>query len=110
MGLRDFEEFDWLMAMDEENEEDLLELRRKVVRKRRGKGAGAGAGAGAGKADGEEGLARVALWGEFAPEAGKREIVEDPYYGGDEGFEVAWEQCVRFGKEFLRRVEEGELG
>ncbi len=42
------------------------------------------------------------LFGEYA--GGKIEIVEDPYYGGTEGFEIAYEQCVRFSKNFLEDI------
>lgn len=34
------------------------------------------------------------LFGEHS--GGKIEVVEDPYYGGKEGFEIAYEQCMRF--------------
>lgn len=39
----------------------------------------------------------------------KGEEIDDPYYGGDDGFRIAYEQCVKFGKEFLERLERGEL-
>lgn len=52
--------------------------------------------------------ARVMLFGEYAGrENGKAEIVNDPYYGGDEGFRKAFEQCSRFAENFLRE-EVGE--
>jgi low molecular weight phosphotyrosine protein phosphatase len=35
--------------------------------------------------------------------------VQDPYYGGDDGFTVAYEQSVRFSKAFLEQLEKGEL-
>jgi hypothetical protein len=43
-----------------------------------------------------EGKAKVMLFGEHS--GGKVEVVEDPYYGGKEGFEIAYEQCMRFSK------------
>jgi hypothetical protein len=43
-----------------------------------------------------EGKAKVMLFGEHS--GGKAEVVEDPYYGGKEGFEIAYEQCMRFSK------------
>lgn len=82
--------------MDEENLADLLELRGKVVRRRGGGG-------------GEEGVGRVMLFGEFGGEKGRAEEVQDPYYGGKEGFERAYEQCVRFSGVFLERLGRGEL-
>jgi low molecular weight phosphotyrosine protein phosphatase len=35
--------------------------------------------------------------------------VEDPYYGGERGFDDAYEQAVRFSKNLLERLEAGEL-
>jgi hypothetical protein len=43
-----------------------------------------------------EGKAKVMLFGEHS--GGKVEVVEDPYYGGKEEFEIAYEQCMRFSK------------
>jgi low molecular weight phosphotyrosine protein phosphatase len=48
------------------------------------------------------GKAKVMLFGEYS--GGKVEIVEDPYYGGNEGFELAYEQCMRFSKNFLKAI------
>ncbi|TGZ85685.1 LMWPc-domain-containing protein [Ascodesmis nigricans] len=79
----DFHEFDYILAMDEMNLRDL------EARKRRGKRA-------------EEGKARVMLFGEFGE--GKREIVEDPYYGGEDGFRRNFEQVTRMSKRFVREV------
>jgi len=42
------------------------------------------------------GKAKVMLFGVHS--GGNVEVVEDPYYGGKEGFEVAYEQCMRFSK------------
>jgi low molecular weight phosphotyrosine protein phosphatase len=33
----------------------------------------------------------------------------DPYYGGDEGFDTAYEQAVRFSKALVEQLEAGEL-
>jgi len=72
--LTDFEEFDYIFAMDRSNLYDLQRLRRRKP----------------------EGKANVMLFGEHS--GGEVEVVEDPYYGGKEGFEVAYEQCMRFSK------------
>lgn len=48
------------------------------------------------------GKAKVMLFGEYS--GGKVEVVEDPYYGGNEGFELAYEQCMRFSKNFLKAI------
>jgi len=87
---RDFDAFEYILAMDAENLADLEEERRRVARKR----------------GGDEGLGKVMLFGEFG---GKGEEVEDPYYGGEEGFEEAYLQAVRFSGGFLERLEKGEL-
>jgi len=58
----DFERFDWILAMDEDNLADLERLRPVGAR------------------------AKVALLLSFAPQAGAREV-PDPYYGGAAGFE-----------------------
>jgi low molecular weight phosphotyrosine protein phosphatase len=52
------------------------------------------------------------LFGEFGGgkrRGGRAEEIEDPYYGGDEGFETAYKQSVLFSKVFLERLEKGEL-
>lgn len=47
--------------------------------------------------------AKVMLFGEFS--GGKRaEIVSDPYYGGNDGFTKAFEQCLRFSNNFIKDV------
>ncbi|KAF2842032.1 phosphotyrosine protein phosphatases I [Patellaria atrata CBS 101060] len=92
----DFEAFDYIMAMDKENLAYLRRMRERVS-KRRGEGGSEEAG--------ERGLAKVMLWGDFGE--GGEEVV-DPYYGGGEGFEVAFEQMVRFSRGFLERLERRE--
>jgi low molecular weight phosphotyrosine protein phosphatase len=81
---QDFEEFDYVLGMDGMNMQDLKGMvRRKGV-------------------DGQ-GKARVALYGDFGGRKG--EEVEDPYYGGGKGFEVAFEQVERFGRGLLEVIE-----
>ncbi|KAH7011470.1 low molecular weight phosphotyrosine protein phosphatase [Ilyonectria destructans] len=78
---KDFETFDYIFAMDRSNLSDLQRLQR-------------------GNPDSK---AKVMLFGEFS--GGKRaEVVSDPYYGGDEGFAKAFEQCSRFSKNFIKEV------
>lgn len=72
----DFDEFDYLFAMDRSNLSDLQRQAKKNCR------------------------AKVMLFGEYAG-TGKAEIVQDPYYGGREGFETAYQQCRRFAENFL---------
>lgn len=42
----------------------------------------------------------------FGEHSGKKkaEEVQDPYYGGTDGFEDAYEQCLRFSKNFLQKA------
>jgi low molecular weight phosphotyrosine protein phosphatase len=47
--------------------------------------------------------AQLSLFGEHSG-TGKVEIVEDPYYGGQSGFEKSYEQAVRFSQNFLKKV------
>lgn len=68
IGAADFERFDLLLAMDDENVSNLLRLCPPVRR------------------------SRVRLLMEFAPGVGRREVV-DPYFGGAEGFESVLDQC-----------------
>ena len=78
---RDFDKFDYIFAMDRSNLSDLQRLQRSNP----------------------DSKAKVMLFGEYG--GGKRaEIVNDPYYGGDEGFKKAFEQCSRFSKNFLDKV------
>ena len=52
------------------------------------------------------GKAKVMLFGEFAGKK-RAEEVDDPYYGGNHGFEAAYEQCSRFSKNFLKETFPG---
>lgn len=79
----DFEKFDYIFAMDRSNLSDLQRLQH----------------------DNPDAKAQVMLFGEFG--GGKRaEVVNDPYYGGRDGFEKAFEQCRRFALNFLKEVVE----
>ncbi|CBY01287.1 hypothetical protein IAQ61_003109 [Plenodomus lingam] len=92
---RDFADFQYILAMDADNLEDLLALRRRRVK----------------QLGSEEGVGKVMLFGEFGGMGGKGRVeeIQDPYYGGEDGFTIAYEQSVRFGKAFLERLEKGEL-
>ena len=80
---QDFEEFDYVLAMDGMNVQDL-----KAMVKRKGC---------------DQGKAKMCLFGDFGGRKG--EEVEDPYYGGGKGFEVAFEQLERFGRGLLEVIE-----
>jgi low molecular weight phosphotyrosine protein phosphatase len=49
------------------------------------------------------GKAKVMLFGEYSG-TGKAEAISDPYYGGRDGFEKAYEQAMRFSRNFLKDV------
>lgn len=79
----DFDKFDYIFAMDRSNLSDLQRLQR-------------------GNPDAR---AKVMLFGEWSGnKTGKAEIVSDPYYGGSDGFDKAFEQCSRFSRNFLKEV------
>ncbi|KAK3054648.1 Low molecular weight phosphotyrosine protein phosphatase [Extremus antarcticus] len=94
---QDFKEFDYVLAMDEENVADLEAMVERAVKK--------------GGLRREEVEGKVRLYGSFGGKG--REEVGDPYYGGGEGFEVAWEQMGRFARGLVWDIEgrgKGERG
>ena len=52
------------------------------------------------------GKAQVMLFGEYSGKAWPEEV-GDPYYGARDGFEIAYEQCVRFSRNFLAKLFPG---
>ena len=68
---RDFERFDYVIAMDAANERDLLAI-----------------------APDELARAKVHMLRDFDPEAGDGSDVPDPYYGGADGFETVLDVCI----------------
>ncbi|RPB27831.1 LMWPc-domain-containing protein [Terfezia boudieri ATCC MYA-4762] len=75
---KDFDEFDYILAMDTANLHFLL---RKAP---------------------PGSKAKVMLFGDFGNTKG--EEVADPYYGGTSGFETNFKQIITFSKGFLRQV------
>lgn len=90
----DFERFDYVIAMDEDNYIDLRDMVESERAKKKTRSA-----------LGEDALGKVHLFGEFGGKIAKEEI-EDPYYGGRDGFMKAYEQVLRLGKGLLRHIEE----
>ena len=76
---QDFEEFDLLIAMDEQN---LRELRSRA---------------------GPVHAARLRLMMDFAPDVGRR-AVPDPYYGGPQGFEDVLDLLEQASEGLLRQL------
>ncbi|KAI4179942.1 MAG: hypothetical protein L6R41_007550 [Letrouitia leprolyta] len=85
----DFKNFDYILAMDEDNLDDLLHVQRRIVKK-----SGPDAAA-----------AKVMLFGDFGGRKGEQ--VVDPYYGARDGFTIAYEQMTRFSKGFVEQVLTG---
>ncbi|KAJ3235184.1 hypothetical protein HDU78_005310 [Chytriomyces hyalinus] len=73
-----FNTFDYILCMDDSNLSNLKSVEPKGSK------------------------AQVALFGQFDPQ-GER-IIEDPYYGGDEGFEHNFQQVMRASHGFLRHL------
>ncbi|XP_022256075.1 low molecular weight phosphotyrosine protein phosphatase-like isoform X2 [Limulus polyphemus] len=72
----DFNNFDYVFGMDENNINDLKEIAPRSY------------------------TAKLELLGKYDPEG--ELIIEDPYYDrGDEGFEKVYEQCIRCCNNFL---------
>jgi low molecular weight phosphotyrosine protein phosphatase len=76
----DFQKFDFIFAMDRDNLRDLQRIHQRTG-----------------------GKAKVMLFGEFAGKK-RAEEVEDPYYGGRDGFQVAFEQATRYSRNFLKET------
>jgi low molecular weight phosphotyrosine protein phosphatase len=85
----DFERFDYILAMDESNYVNLREMARRAQK--------------SGKLDAAA-VERVRMFGEFGGKNAKEEI-DDPYYGGQSGFETTYEQALRFGQGLLKHIE-----
>ena len=86
--LGDFTAFHYILAMDKEN---LASLRRSCTQAAKKIGP-----------EREHTLAKVLLFGDFGGR--ESEEVVDPYYGGDRGFDTAYEQMVRFSRGFVKEV------
>jgi protein-tyrosine phosphatase len=81
----DFDQFDWVIAMDGSNRRDLLEI--------------------AGSPDKRE---KIRLMREFDPEPDDPDV-PDPYYGGPEGFENTYQIVERSVRGLLETLEAGRI-
>ena len=77
----DFDDFDYIFAMDAYNLSQLQKKQRKRSSMK----------------------AQVMLFGTFGGKSTPEEVV-DPYYGADVGFDTVYEQVIRFSKNFLEAV------
>ncbi len=82
----DFEEFDWIFAMDRSNHEDLQRVRTRA----------------------KDPTAKLVLFGDFCEQHEEREV-PDPYYGGPEGFEKVLDLLEDGCSAFLRNWRKGQL-
>jgi protein-tyrosine phosphatase len=82
--VEDFARFDYVLAMDNVNLEDLTALRRHAP----------------------PWAGRLQLFRDFDPTAPPGSSVPDPYYGGDRGFEEVLDQCERASRGLLQAVVE----
>ncbi|KAI5262503.1 phosphotyrosine protein phosphatases I [Aureobasidium subglaciale] len=85
----DFKEFDYIFPMDRNNEQHLLDARKRLIKKGELK---------------EEEAGQVMLFGVWGGKS--KEEVDDPYYGGSRGFDIAYEQVERFSNGFVKMLEE----
>jgi len=84
---QDFEEFDFVLAMDTSNLQDLQDFVDGLDQREQAK------------------LGKVQLFGDYREPGSKLDrIVRDPYYGGIDGFENNFKQLTCFSEEFLRKV------
>lgn len=83
----DFEKFDLILAMDQSNYDDLIEVREDCPNPR----------------------AMLQLFCEFCTEHDETEV-PDPYYGGPEGFDYVIELLEDGCSHLLRQIRSGEIG
>lgn len=77
-----FTEFDYILCMDDSNLYNLKRLEPK------------------------NSTAVVGIFGEWQDGNSFDTVIDDPYYGGSDGFETCYQQCVNFSKALLKK----ELG
>lgn len=115
----DFRKFDYILAMDQYNLKDLLRLRENVVAATAKPGKAQVRGrSSSNTTEDDRRLAEIRLFGDFNLDGsvnqnvGGGQEIEDPYYGGINGFEIAYNQALRFSKGFLayleRKLEQSE--
>ena len=80
VAMSDFRQFEYILCMDNDNAAGLAEMTPKSCR------------------------AIIRLLGSY----GEQGIIEDPYYGTDEGFERVFSQCWRACEAFLQSVTESK--
>ena len=84
----DIQQFDYVVAMDAANLDDLKDMVKRAEDRRQL----------------DTRAARVRLYGVFGGQRADEEI-DDPYYGGPNGFQKAYEQLMRFAEGLLKHIE-----
>jgi len=84
----DFNNFDYMFAMDEWNLKDLQKMQRTIEKK------------------GRQTRAQVMLFGEYNGKSSAEEV-DDPYYGANNGFDTVYEQVRKFSINLLKSLEKG---
>lgn len=79
--VNDFYDFDWILAMDQQNLSNLEALRPADAR------------------------AKLVLFLSLLPESTQKEV-PDPYYGGDEGFETVLDLCESASRALLNHLQQ----
>lgn len=83
---RDFDDFDYLIAMDRDNRAMLNRLARRT-----------------------EHQEKIHLMREFDPESPPDAEVPDPYYGGNDGFEKTYQIVERASRGLLEALQNGKV-
>lgn len=81
--MKDFERFDYLIAMDRANQRDLLRMAPDDLAK-----------------------AKIALFRNYDPDSPGDADVPDPYYGEGDGFETVLDICEAASRGLLRHIRE----
>lgn len=77
----DFSKFEYILCMDHSNLSDIMSRRPKSC------------------------AAVIKLFGEYDSENPENPVIQDPYYGGIDGFETNFQQCVRSSQGLLRSLK-----
>lgn len=80
-----FSKFDYILAMDRSNLRNLQSMAPKNSK------------------------AKIQLFGDYKGTTSFDRIVDDPYYGGDAGFETNFQQVSAFSKNLLDTIQENDI-
>lgn len=86
--LSDFTQFDFILAMDDDNLRHLLRSKQRLHK------------------NNDTTKCQIRLFGDFGGQKG--EEVMDPYYGAHDGFKIAFDQMMRFSQGFTKYLVDEE--